>query len=454
MAIQDDWTIDYGTQSVTHTAGTTVYTALEFFQWLASTFAQSGQMDDDYPIASDTPTVYRWLNGWGFGAAATDIQFLRGGAFTSADGLDQWANLYSIGQQAAGTQIYVYQDGAEITPYWPTGNIDILIQIRSGGTLIDGGNVLVLAREFGDEYDHNSVDMSGGGRNVVGINTATDANNATALSTVATYSDVSITFGAISRDLNNGAGPQPYDVEIDCAGRPLSEVYEYLKYVTRHNAGGSLSGVDGERYLSASEGVYTDVKKAPFGTFAGGTFFGARGVWLTNYAAATFQLTDGNGATQAPPNYQKVIATNDNLSGCEILVAEVAGGVIDKSQYTIAGTTASTIQASSAININKVPQSGVLRVGDTRYTYTGFSGDTFSGVSPDPTGETGGFYVPLLDVLADATSEQSDNVIYASAIPVRTVVRKYGFKPFTQDTSFGANGLSFSPILTVDPQAS
>jgi hypothetical protein len=90
---------------------------------------------------------------------------------------------------------------------------------------------------------------------------------------------------------------------------------------------------------------------------------------------------------------------------------------------------------------------------DTEYQYTSFSGSTFSGVTPDPTGETGDFYVPLLSVLADATSEQSDNIIYTANFDVRTSVRKYGFKPYDVDTQFGSAGLTFSPILTVDPQA-
>jgi hypothetical protein len=77
----------------------------------------------------------------------------------------------------------------------------------------------------------------------------------------------------------------------------------------------------------------------------------------------------------------------------------------------------------------------------------------FSGVTPDPTGETGDFYVPLLSLLADASSEQSDNIIYNADIDVKTVVRKYGFKPYSVNTVFGSTGLSFSPILTVDPQA-
>ena len=74
-------------------------------------------------------------------------------------------------------------------------------------------------------------------------------------------------------------------------------------------------------------------------------------------------------------------------------------------------------------------------------------------MSPDPTGSTGDFYVPLLSVTADATSEASDNIIYSAPFDVRTSVRKYGFKPYDVDTSFGASGLTFSPILTVDPQA-
>jgi hypothetical protein len=90
---------------------------------------------------------------------------------------------------------------------------------------------------------------------------------------------------------------------------------------------------------------------------------------------------------------------------------------------------------------------------DTVYAYGSYSGAVFSSVTPDPSGETGDFYVPLMDLEADETTELSANVIYNSAFNVRTVVRKYGFKPYTADTSFGANGLTFSPILTDDPQA-
>ena len=149
-----------------------------------------------------------------------------------------------------------------------------------------------------------------------------------------------------------------------------------------------------------------------------------------------------------------MVCTHSSLNGCNVFVAEIDGSNnIIKNQYTISSTTTNSITVSTSIDINKTPQSGTLRVGDTQYTYTGFSGSDFTGVSPDPSSETGDLYVPLLDVTADATTEQSDNIIYGSDINVKTVVRKYGFKEYTQDTAFTSTGLSFSPILNNDPQA-
>jgi hypothetical protein len=55
--------------------------------------------------------------------------------------------------------------------------------------------------------------------------------------------------------------------------------------------------------------------------------------------------------------------------------------------------------------------------------------------------------------LADTSQELSDDVIYNADIDVRTVVRKYGFKEYTADTAFGSTGLTFTPILANDPQA-
>ena len=79
MAIQDDWTVDYVAKTVTHTAGTTVYTVNALYSYLMDLFDELGQMDDSVPMSAQTPTEYSLINGWDFGAEATDIQFLSGG---------------------------------------------------------------------------------------------------------------------------------------------------------------------------------------------------------------------------------------------------------------------------------------------------------------------------------------------------------------------------------------
>jgi len=365
MAIADDFTINYTNKTVTHSSGTTIYTVLAYFQWLAGVFANSGQMDDDYAFVSDTPTVYRYTNDWAFGDSTSDIQYLKGGSIESSDGDELWSNLYSIGSQEEGTQMYIIQDGDEITPWWTTENIDILLLVKIGGVLIDSGNVLAMARETDYSYDHNTVYLGGGSRNPVGINNAPDLNYGRLADTgdiyipitsstdwtagkyvlgatsgasarinyvdtvdhylylvmvedgpfnssetidegdtrgaidgdastttagaqvdvIAGYSsDVTIDYvGPFSKDLNNGAGPTNYDTEVVVSGgKDVLHAYQYLKYITRHNSAVQVDGLDGEQYLDAAAGSYTAVKAAPFGTFAGGTFFGARGIWLWN----------------------------------------------------------------------------------------------------------------------------------------------------------------------------
>ena len=123
--------------------------------------------------------------------------------------------------------------------------------------------------------------------------------------------------------------------------------------------------------------------------------------------------------------------------------------------YQINSSTANSLTMTSALNVNKTPQTGSFRIKDNRFTYTSFSGSTLSGVSPDPHvgAYDGSVYIPLLDGSTATTTLSSANIIYSAAIDVRTVVRKYGFKPYTADTQFGATGLTFSPILTDDPQA-
>jgi len=610
MPVGSDFTINTTAKTVTHSSGTEVYTVLAFFQWLATTFAATGYMDDDYPFVSDTPQVYRWTNSWDMGDE-TSYQFLKGGAVATSDYVANtsgklFANVYSIGSQFRDSMIYMIQNDAEVSPWWSPGNIDVLVKVDDSG-YIASGIVTVKSRDTDVLYDHNDADLSAGGRNPVGVNTAEDLNYKSSTTVfvgdiyldvaavtnfdignfaygvtstasgringidttngylylcqvegtfqtsesiveratrggsnldgsttnhattaeydvVRGYSDVVPLFvqrkftgdttqtgwtdgevlnqassgwagkfiadagdilyvqntsgtpdntgdvvgvsssniytptatsaqTTVPKDLNNGAGAVNYNVVIECASRTMTQVYRYLKYAVAHNSTLTINGDAGEEYRSASEPTYAEVKQAPFGSFAGGTFFGARGVWVQNYAAAAFQLTDATGTQQLPPNYQIATVSHTDLSGCYILIAERSGANIIKNQYTISSVTSNSITVTTTIDGEKVPQSGSLRVGDTVYTYTSFATTIFSGVSPDPTGETGDLYVPILDVLADATSESSAQLILANPISVKIRVRKYGFKDYTVDGSFPTTGLTVTPILATDPQA-
>ena len=104
-------------------------------------------------------------------------------------------------------------------------------------------------------------------------------------------------------------------------------------FVFNQNDGLELYDTDGEQYISA-QAAYTPVKASPLGTFAGGTFFGARGVWIENYDsddAKNFQLIDSSGVTQNPPNVVSVKVTSveagDRVS---VFVLTGDGGEIDK----------------------------------------------------------------------------------------------------------------------------
>jgi hypothetical protein len=156
---------------------------------------------------------------------------------------------------------------------------------------------------------------------------------------------------------------------------------------------------------NVAQGSYTDfatvgstrtinpIAAAPFGTFAGGTFFGAPGVWITNFAAdQSYQLVDDDGVVQQPPNTVSVTITNTR-AGDSLGVFRTATGLLVKNEYSVvaaqsAGST--SLQVGTTIS-DENPKSGSswgaggsVRVVDdstsTEYKlrYTTFATDTFT----------------------------------------------------------------------------
>lgn len=449
MAIANDVSINYTAKTITVSG--TVYTVNALYSYLMDTFDELAQMDDDVPMSAQTPTVYTLINGWTL--AGTSTNFLSGGSIQDETGDNIWSNVYTIGSITDGTELYIVKDSTKLTSWWPSGHIDVLVQVKSAGTLIDDGNVTIFARKYGDLYSHYKIDLSGGGRNPVPLQTAADSNNTTALSTVAAYG-VSFTFANISRDL--GSGAQNYDVSIDCGGLHLSAVYEFLKYATRRGSTIQLKGDDGEQYLSA-DASYIEVTASPFGTFAGGKFFGAQGVWITNYHAddaQNFQLIDSSGGVQTPPNVVGV-SVSSVVSGDRVgvFVLTSAGGDIDTAQNTLDGlhsTGATTVLVVDTPGID-TPASGVIRIGGVRHEYTSFSGKTFtlSGTLSEDFSAGTDCYFPLIDVEATGVSV-SNTLTYNAPIPVLVRVRKKGILPFEVETTVSSTGMSVAAIRTTD----
>jgi hypothetical protein len=265
-----------------------------------------------------------------------------------------------------------------------------------------------------------------------------------------------------------------YNVIIECSGRTVAEVYEFCKYVTTRDQktimGYRLSGPAvgpwegpvrevGEEYLAANAN-YVPVKASPFGTFAGGTFFGARGVWLQNMDAndiQAFSLIDASGVTQNPPNQVSITVSNTaNLD--QVFVAR--SGTIDGVEKTsfivndlLAG--AGTITVSTSIPPD-TPSDGFIRVyvgvsgTEDRYAYSSWTGSIFTldatTTSQDYESENATAYVPFIDEAATSSSTSVTVIFDATDVLIARVRRYQGtgdsIIPFEGYSTLGTGGFS------------
>jgi len=263
-----------------------------------------GQMDDSVPIKYNTPTEYEIINSWTF-SADSDVGYLYGSSIKVNYVDDMWANFYSIGTLVTGAVAYWLQNGSSVAthPGYQGGHIDQLIKTRSAGADVDTRNVTALVRTWTDSFTHNKLQApTTGGRNPVAVETADDINNQTAEGTVSAYG-LTVTFDAPTFDFDQNGSAEQYTATVNCNGKTMLQTYEYLKYITRIGATATINGVQGQFYKSANAS-FTEVKAAPFGTYAGGKFFGAQGILLTNYDAGEANniiLTDDTGALRQAP---------------------------------------------------------------------------------------------------------------------------------------------------------
>ncbi len=176
---------------------------------------------------------------------------------------------------------------------------------------------------------------------------------------------------------------------------------------------------------------------SPFGTFAGGKFFGARGVWITDYKttdATNFELLDSEGELQTPPNDVPITITGVvNGTQCyvfdstpttylleEATTQEAGDKYYASDTHTYSGDIAVTVRAREMGYLpfettGTISDSGIsvtavwLQDPNFKFVVSGES-ITFADADPDTITRAGNFATDgWLDVMSQVTVEGSTN---------------------------------------------
>lgn len=455
-----DWQYDTGLKKLKHNTGTARVTVNALYSALMDLVDDGDFMDDTVPISAQTPTEYTIINGWEF-SADSDLGYLYGGSIVvqkATTDRDIWANFYTLGTIESDAVVYWQQNGSLVTshPGYSSGHIDQLIKIMVSGTLTDSGYVTAFARNRAtgnvDLYDNFTGQATAtGGRNPIPLATSPDTNDDG--SDVSAYT-CTLGFAGYTEDIDGDGTAEAYAVKVDGQGAYTAlQCYRWLKYKTRRENTADLGGgVVGRFYRYVNAG-YAEVKQAPFGSFAGGKFFGARGILLTNITDSNNrQLIDSAGNTRIPPATVS-ITVSGLVADDRVLVARSSGGVINKAQFTLAGihASATTVTVNETVG-SDIPDSGALRLGDSGFTYTGINraSKLFTGVSPALSGAANAaLYQPYIDAVATSPS-LSKSFVYSADFAIIGRVRKKGIVPFENTATVTSSGATISAIRTTD----
>lgn len=161
--------------------------------------------------------------------------------------------------------------------------------------------------------------------------------------------------------------------------------FDTTNIVTDDSAGGTFTP-------NSEASAVTPIAAAPFGTFAGGKFFCAPGVTLTDYITAdanNFQLVDDNGTVRVAPT-KATITVSNTRAGDKVAVFRLtgSGGDINKAEYnaTVQSQAATTAVMGTTITADSPGKSvgGVIRLVDTsatkeyRLRFSSWTGSTFT----------------------------------------------------------------------------
>lgn len=448
-------------QSASFVPGTSVrHTTLElhaFLQDLADNPATSG--DDLVSILGTNPSELAGKRNASRPMAVTLLpslniddttaQWFKFGSVEQNSGNDLYTGVKVIGSLVSSSPIYLLQNNAKINKYWADADVNssfqILVKAKTGGTLINSGAVTAYSRKYGQTYSHFDGNLAAGGEQSLALATSMDVNVdvgaitpaiaagyfSTAIGGTATPGTQKITlaYGDTTQDLGGGQGSKLHKGTITLDGSiSLAQAYQALMWACSESSTITFNAIPGWRYRVLPGQTYAENIAAPFGTFAGGTWFVAQGYWLTGVQLAdskAFRLIAHDGTIQTPPT-TVAVQINGVVAGDYVLVARDNGsGGILTAEYTVSASAAATSVAVTGLKAD-TPATGVIRINGDRYTYSGKSGTTLTGLSPAI--KAGGYtsqpaFVPLVDAVASSASISSANFQFGTPFTCRYRVR-------------------------------
>lgn len=265
---------------------------------------------------------------------------------------------------------------------------------------------------------------------------------------------VAITYTGGTTPANIAEGESVTQQNSNATGVVLSHDSTNMKVLLRSTRGTfNANTIDADDDSSTWTGVtasnFAAKTAAPLGTFAGGTFFGARGVVLTDYHADDtnlFILTDIDGNTKERPTSLTFTMTN-LVGGAETsnehdriswLKLTGSGGNVDKNMFGGIGAVAAAGDATFTVanNIEYIPDSGTLIIQvdpglSTAVEYT------LRYSSHNGTGKT----FTLANTTGTATAGTDTDTIVDSGASFTTTAKR-------GDLVYTSKGISY--VLTVD----
>lgn len=382
-------------------------------------------------------------------------QWFKFGSIEQNSGNDLFTGLKVIGSLVESSPVYILQNNAKLTKYWADADVNtafqILVQAKSGGAMIDSGNITVYSRKYGQTYSHFDVSLSAGGEQPAALATAVDANVNTATITPAIAASyfataiggtggvspkIALAYGDTTQDLGGGQGSLLHKGTITLDGSlTLSQVYQAMQWACSELSTITFNGIPGFRYRVLPGQAYAENAAAPFGSYAGGKWFVAQGWWVTGVQAGdskNYQLVSHTGVTETPPT-SIAIQVGGLTAGDYVLVGRDNGSGGFTQDTTLAstataGATTVTLTAAPA-DTPTAPgsQACYIRINGKPHTYTARAGNVITGLSPAvPVGgyaSGSGVFIPFLDGVSDGATMQSANFQYGSAFTCRYRVR-------------------------------